>query len=75
MNYDEDDETMQESDYNPLLELIQNKDDEINDLKNEIADLEHKIEKLQVDYELAQDKGAELYDIISELRAVADRAL
>lgn len=63
----EENEEMEESDYNPLLELISDKETEIEDLTTQVNELHLQNQQLQLEKERLEDA---INDIQLALRAL-----
>lgn len=75
MNFDylltenmEESTPMEESDYNPLMELISQKDTEISDLQDQVNELLLQVQQLEYEKERLEDA---ITDIESAIRKVA----
>lgn len=64
----EEDGPMEESDYNPLMEIISQKDTEISDLQDQVNELQLQVHQLEYEKERLEDA---ITDIESAIRKVA----
>lgn len=71
---DDDHEDMEESDYNPLRELISQKQDEVDDLTDKVSDLTAQVNELHLENQQLQLEKERLEDAVNDIQ-LALRAL
>lgn len=68
-------EDMEEFDYNPLVELLKTKDDQIEELEETIENLQKELLDTQASYLALEQKSDEYQDALNEIQSLVNRTI
>jgi septal ring factor EnvC (AmiA/AmiB activator) len=72
---EEDEENMSESDYNPVVELLNQKEDEVEELQAQVEELQHELDKLKEEFTTLEYNSDKMRDALSDIRSASNAAL
>lgn len=72
---EEDEDNMSESDYNPVVELLNKKEEEVEELQAQVEELQHELDKLKEEFTTLEYNSDKMRDALSEIISSVTSAL
>ena len=66
---EEDEDNMSESDYNPVVELLNKKEEEVEERQAQVEELQHELDKLKEEFSTLEYNSDRMRDALTDISA------